>query len=289
MGKKSKQKTTNEPSAYAKGYITPAAGALGSAYSANQPQIQGSADALWKQIPGMMEKAFTPSATVLGANTNLQDVLAGKYLNGSPHLQGIIDDTAGDVTDRVQSAFGRAGRTGSGANAGVLTKELASAENGLRYSNYNAERQAQMQALGLVPSIEGAQYAGIAPTLAAMQAAAGIPLDAANAYAGGTGNLLGQYNTSTTTKIPGLGEQFSMLMQNVGKVGQAAAVFSDRRLKANIERVGTLSDGLGVYDYDYVWGGERQRGVMADEVAQLRPWALGEPVNGFATVRMEAL
>lgn len=289
MGKKSKQKTTNEPSAYAKGYITPAANALGSTYAANQPQIQSASNSLWEQIPGLMDKAFTPSATVMGANTNLQDVLSGKFLNGSPYLEGIIGDTAGDVTDRVQSAFGKAGRTGSGANAGVLTKELASAENGLRYNNYNAERQAQMQALGLVPSVESAQYAGIAPTLAAMQAAAGIPLDAANSYAGGVGGLLGQYNTQETVKTPSLGEQFSQLMSNVGKVGQAAGVFSDRRLKTDIERVGTLPDGLGVYDFKYIWGGDLQRGVMADEVAKLRPWALGAPVGGYSTVNMEAL
>ena len=70
----------------------------------------------------------------------------------------------------------------------------------------------------------------------------------------------------------------------------ASACLSDRRLKANIEKIGELDDGLGVYEFDYVWGGRRQRGVMADEVATLRPWALGPKTpEGYATVDYTAL
>lgn len=75
--------------------------------------------------------------------------------------------------------------------------------------------------------------------------------------------------------------------------GVGAAIGSDRRLKKNIEKVGELEDGLGVYDFDYidpVHGEGRQRGVMADEVAQLRPWALGPKLpGGFSTVDYGAL
>jgi len=69
----------------------------------------------------------------------------------------------------------------------------------------------------------------------------------------------------------------------------AGTLFSDRRLKTKIKRVGTLNDGLGIYEFDYIWGGERQRGVMADEVATLRPHALGPTVGGYATVNYGAL
>jgi hypothetical protein len=46
---------------------------------------------------------------------------------------------------------------------------------------------------------------------------------------------------------------------------------SDRRLKTNIVHVDTLEDGLKVYEYDLF--GKRQKGVMADEVKELRPEA----------------
>lgn len=49
-------------------------------------------------------------------------------------------------------------------------------------------------------------------------------------------------------------------------------VFSDRRLKSNVSRVGTHRLGIGIYEYDI--GGARQRGVMADEVAHVMPQAV---------------
>lgn len=49
-------------------------------------------------------------------------------------------------------------------------------------------------------------------------------------------------------------------------------VFSDIRLKSNIERVGTHKLGIGVYDYDIF--GKRERGVMAHEVADVMPQAV---------------
>lgn len=49
-------------------------------------------------------------------------------------------------------------------------------------------------------------------------------------------------------------------------------VFSDARLKSNIQRVGTHRLGIGVYDYDIF--GSRERGVMAHEVADVMPEAV---------------
>lgn len=77
----------------------------------------------------------------------------------------------------------------------------------------------------------------------------------------------------------------------VGKglgIASVVAGLSDRRLKKNITKVGELEDGLPVYEYDYIWG-ERSTGVMADEVAEIRPWALGPKVGDFQTVNYAAL
>jgi hypothetical protein len=43
-----------------------------------------------------------------------------------------------------------------------------------------------------------------------------------------------------------------------------AAMFSDRRLKRNVKRVGSFK-GYPLYEFDYVWG-QHSVGVMADEV-----------------------
>ena len=59
--------------------------------------------------------------------------------------------------------------------------------------------------------------------------------------------------------------------------------FSDRRLKKNVARLGTRSDGLGVYEFEYIWGGGRQIGLMAQEVVNIYPDAIGES-HGYMTV-----
>lgn len=287
MGKKSKTKTTNEPSQYAKGYITPAADALSSTYNANSGNVQNISNQLSSAFPGVLQSATTTSPLMGAANSYATDVLGGKYLGqGNPYLNNMIDQTDRSVSDRVNSTFGAAGRTGGTQHAQVLGQSLADAENGLRYNDYTTERANMLQALGMAPGLDASKYAGIAPTIALGQAAAGLPMQAAGQYAGGIGSLLGQYNTQTQTSTP---SPFSSIMSGIGTGLQAASVFSDRRLKQNIERIGELPDGLGVYDYEYVWGGDRRRGVMADEVAALRPWALGPEVGGYATVNYGAL
>lgn len=57
-------------------------------------------------------------------------------------------------------------------------------------------------------------------------------------------------------------------------LGAAATFWSDRRLKRDIERIGTLPNGLGVYSYRYTWSEKPEVGLMADEVAAVRPWAV---------------
>jgi hypothetical protein len=67
-----------------------------------------------------------------------------------------------------------------------------------------------------------------------------------------------------------------------GSLG-SAAIMSDRRLKSNIVRVGTHPLGIGIYEYDIF--GERQRGVMADEVQKVKPEAVVTHPSGYNMVK----
>ena len=60
-------------------------------------------------------------------------------------------------------------------------------------------------------------------------------------------------------------------------------MFSDIRLKENIKKIGTRPDGLGVYEFDYIWGGGRNIGLMAQEVNEVYPHAVGVE-DGYLTV-----
>lgn len=73
--------------------------------------------------------------------------------------------------------------------------------------------------------------------------------------------------------------------------GFVGKLLSDPRLKMDVVKLGELDDGLGIYEWTYIWEeeGTRNVGVMADEVAELRPWALGPEIEGFMTVDYGAL
>lgn len=80
-------------------------------------------------------------------------------------------------------------------------------------------------------------------------------------YAGAAAQQ-GQYDMNAYNQR--VGQQNSMMGGLFG-LGTAGAMFlSDRRLKSNIVRVGDHPLGIGIYEYEIF--GQRQRGVMADEV-----------------------
>jgi hypothetical protein len=63
-----------------------------------------------------------------------------------------------------------------------------------------------------------------------------------------------------------------------GKAGPVGFgnLFSDIRLKKNIKKLNRRSDGLNVYEFEYIWGGGRQIGLMAHEVQSVYPDAVSE-------------
>jgi hypothetical protein len=76
------------------------------------------------------------------------------------------------------------------------------------------------------------------------------------------------------------------LGQLAGSLALAGAyAYSDRRLKRNIERVGTHAYGIPLYAFDYVWGGPRMLGVMADELAVVRPDLVSE-IGGYLCIKV---
>ena len=98
-------------------------------------------------------------------------------------------------------------------------------------------------------------------------------------------DLLGATYNSHAARAQNKQNQQSGLL-GLGKLGlsaYSAGLFSDRRLKKNIEYIGTLLSGLAYYSYQYIWGGDTQFGVMADEVVNIFPEAIGMR-DGYLTV-----
>jgi hypothetical protein len=93
-------------------------------------------------------------------------------------------------------------------------------------------------------------------------------------------NQVGSYNAGMGM----LGSLAGAIGTGAGGAGGLAGLFnlSDRRLKSNIVRVGTHPLGIGVYEYDIA--GQRQRGVMADEVETVLPEAVVTRSDGYKMV-----
>lgn len=98
----------------------------------------------------------------------------------------------------------------------------------------------------------------------------------ANIVFGGGGS-----QSSTTAQQPRQ-SAFNQVASGVGLVASLASLFSDRRLKRNIRRIGKTRNGLNVYSWTYVWN-EPGIGVMADEVSHI-PGAVSYDRNGYALV-----
>jgi hypothetical protein len=136
---------------------------------------------------------------------------------------------------------------------------------GMSLNEMNALLSGQQVQMPNMPSFAAAQRSETPNILGATQMGYDSALGAVNAQNAAFGNLLGA------------GAQ----------LGSAAFMFSDRRLKSNIKRVGTHSTGVGIYDYTMM--GMPQRGVIAQEVERVRPDLVKRHANGYLMVNYGGL
>jgi len=69
-----------------------------------------------------------------------------------------------------------------------------------------------------------------------------------------------------------------------GTIGTAGLKYSDRRLKTDVEKVGTLDNGLPVYSYRYKGSDAPEIGVMAQDVRKHNPDAVHRQPSGYDAV-----
>lgn len=275
---KSKTKTTNDPWAPARPFILKNLQQQDDVFTSTQPQLE--------KFAGMQRDTYgrvAPGAEqgIMGSQGLVNSNLRGDNLRGNPYLDAILAKTRDNVAGSVNDQFGMSGRYGSGQHGAILTRELADAENQARFGNYNMERGYQQDAIGDAQNLMGGSQ-GL------LNNAAELPWIGVQAANGAVRQASNGYGTQTTKSKAALGP---MLMQAASNAAGAYAA-SDRRLKVDIEKVGEEADGLGLYRYRYVTDqpdAPLRDGVMADEVAELRPWALGPMRGEFATVNYSAL
>lgn len=205
--------------------------------------------------------------------------------------------------DLIKSTYGGQMNAGVGATNYLQSLLTGQGDTGAANAGY----QNYLQQAGYAPAMRQ-----LAQGVTGQGAAAGILNSGTTAKAlqsRGADLNQGFYNNylQQLNGLSGLGLQAGGLVANTGQkststggspstfgsiastVGGIASIFSDRRLKTAIRKVGEFSDGLGIYTFRYHGQKNRMRGVMADEVARLRPWALGRTIAGYRTVNYGAL
>lgn len=213
-----------------------------------------------------------------------------KYLN--PYIKNVADTTRAQMEqaqEQAQSgALGTAVQSGAfgGDRAGVAAANLANQNQMAMGSTMaNIYNQGYTQAidtsmndrnrmlgvagaqLGAGTQMQQTEQAGLDALINQFQQEQGYPFQVAQFLANiamGTGALSG--STTTTT--------------------QPAQIFSDRRLKHDIKKIGEADNGLPIYTFKYKGDEHHQThvGFMADEVEKTNPDAVGLDPSGYKTV-----
>jgi hypothetical protein len=173
-------------------------------------------------------------------------------------------DTLGrlSLADRAQLAaeLGNAGQFRNQASNQGLQQTLALRNQPL--NEFNALRSASPVSM---PQFNSAQNQMVNPT--------DISSNVWNAYQGRLNNY-NQQQASGNNFLSGL----------FGLGAAAIPLFSDERLKTDIEPVGTVGDGLGVYNFRYKDSPKKYTGLMAQEVEQVYPEDIVETESGYKAV-----
>jgi hypothetical protein len=229
---------------------------------------------------------------------NLGDTASGANLNPyeTPGFADAINTMTGDITKSVKGVYAGSGRdpSGAGSCAGSLGRGLTQGIAPVIQSQFNTNKQNQMNAAGtlygasgttannitqqgqvpLTNILQGIQGAGMIPglytqpatsQLAAANASQNLPfqnLQQLLTPALGLG-ALGTQSSGTTTQTPANDPMMNILG---GVLSGAGLLFSDERLKENIKDVGVLFDGTPVKEYNYVGDSTPQLGMLAQDI-----------------------
>ena len=199
---------------------------------------------------------------------------------------------------RFQGLAQQASLAQAGARAGLMTGTRSQAEQmgyarkldaaGLGRNLSGSSTAAYMGAVNAGNSAGANQQSAGLNAMAGMQAGSSTIMSGQNLKIQGLSNVLNN-QTSYAMNQNDNATSFSDIIGAVGAVGGAVAGFSDPRLKDNVKKVGKdESTGLNLYEFNYKWDERRFVGVMADEVQEVYPEAVGEE-QGFLTVNYAML
>lgn len=203
MGLSSKKTTTTNKPVYA-AEVEGANAITNQTYQDNKGTAADLSSQFADLVPNLLSKYNDGDSMLNSAKSYNQDVTDGVYLDqGNPYLQSQIDATNASVRDATNAAIGTRGQTGGSAQYNLVSQNLAANESGLRYADYNSERDRMAQAVNSASGLMSAEQIPLAAAMAAGESAVNLPWVGANNVAQNTAGLLSQYQTGTTNTSGG--------------------------------------------------------------------------------------
>jgi GH24 family phage-related lysozyme (muramidase) len=246
-------------------YMNPYTQSVINSSLANLGVEQGKAQA-GVQAGAIAQNALGGNRAMLQANDlqRQQDLAKGSMISGleSQGYQQAVNTAAQQQGIGMQGAQGLAGLYGAGQ--GLSLQQLGAL--GAAGSQQQALSQAQLDA-----ATKNAQAQFM------------LPYQNAQFLSG----ILGSANMGSTTTGSSTTEQNPGAAQIAGTALGAMAMFSDKRLKDDIEHIGYSFGGKPIYSYRMKGEPAKQLGFMAQDIEESHPHAVGH-IGGLKTVDYDA-
>lgn len=256
-------------------------------------------DPVYARDEGRLEQKLSNQGLPIGSEAHAQamdEFNRGKALAYEQASQGAVKAGADETSRQRQQSLaeiaaalgGSQAQTGAEFGRTLGTRQQRVADTQADFStgaaldarSREAQLQERQQRLNEVAQALGGSQ------LQPLGTGGGSPLDVngafANQQAGVNRQYQGQlagYNAGVATQNSAMGGLFGL-----GAAALPAILASDRRLKRDVVDLGEIMPGIHLYEYAYLWGPQRHRGVMADEVERVMPEAVLYDAHGFQMV-----
>lgn len=299
MGSRSTTTTESEPWAPAQGALKDVLSQTKSLYQSGElsadpysgSMVAGFGDVSQMAQQGIIDQASQDSPLLSGMSGTLADMMSGDYQ--TQYLENVKQNALGTAIPAAASMFSGSGMTDSSTAMDYVGRSAAEAVAPYEYQAAEAAQNRALQAAGMAPT---AYQSGFLPQQ--MLASVGSQQDAmaqqmldadiaAHYEAENQQRQALENYANLATAIGGMGgtsQGSSYQPMGVGGalsiLGSGLSLFSDRRLKENVVKIGETPSGTNIYSYTYKGSNVPQVGVMADEV----PHAISGEIGGYSVV-----
>lgn len=229
---------------------------------------------------GLQRQNYNNALASLGSSTYkpVSGDQISAYMN--PYQSSVIDTALSQIGDQESQALNQV--RDQAIRAGAFGGSGRSVAEALTRGEYDKNRQST------IANLNASNYAQALDTATQQNAAANqYPLLIQQLLNGTIGTITPTTTvTGTQTSNPGW---LSTLGSGLQAAGTAAALFSDERLKRDIQTIGYDERGRRMVSWRYLWSDTVHNGYLAQELLATDPHAVSADEDGFLMVDYGAI